>query len=75
MIDLKRFFLERKREIVVALLSTALTTTLTGCAKHEETIPDMETEHKGAYVFIDEETNEMKVVEDNTITGMRVISK
>ena len=75
MIDLKRFFLECKRQFIIFSVPLIITTTLNGCAKREEAIPDMETEHKGAYVFIDEETNEMKVVEDNTITGMRVISK
>ena len=36
MIDLKRFFLERQRELIVFLAPFIITTTLSGCAKREE---------------------------------------
>lgn len=71
----KRFLLNLKKYLISYALAGSMIVTLGGCAKHEEAIPEVEHTHKGAIVIIDEESNEMKVIEDNSITGMQMVKR
>ena len=67
----KRFLLKYKREIISAIAAGMILVSVSGCAKQEETYPEIEKKYTGELIIRNEEEGTVRTVDTNEFVGTK----